>query len=137
MCLWVGIGCQRGVSQLAIHSAIASVFAEYDLDLATIAGLATIDLKANEPGLVAYCRESGWFLKIYRPERLNAVAVNDSSSLVAAAVGTASVAAAAALCAAQSDTLLVPTQKFRLNLESGFVTVAVSAAKGRHRLDRS
>jgi cobalt-precorrin 5A hydrolase len=57
--LWVGIGCQRGISKFAIRQAIESVFTEYDLDLATIAGLATLDRKANEVGLVEYCRESG------------------------------------------------------------------------------
>jgi cobalamin biosynthesis protein CbiG len=126
MYLWVGIGCQRGVSKLAIQRAIESVFAEYDLDLATIAGIATLDLKANEPGLVDYCRESGWFLKTYSPERLNCVTVARSSRLVSTFIGTASVAEAAALCAAQTDILLVPKQKFRLDPESGWVTVALA-----------
>jgi cobalamin biosynthesis protein CbiG len=128
MCLWVGIGCQRGVSKLAIQRAIESVFTQYNLDLATIAGLATVDLKANEPGLLEYCRESGWFLKIYSPERLNSVAVSHRSQLVSELVGTASVAEAAALYAAQTHILLVPKQKFRLDAENGFVTVAISKA---------
>ncbi len=125
-CLWVGIGYQRGVSKLAIRQAIESVFIEHHLDLATIAGLATLDRKANQPGLLEYCRESGWFLKIYRPERLNSVRVDRSSQLVSALVGTASVAEAAALCAAQTDILLVPKQKFCLDPESGAVTVAIA-----------
>ena len=129
MYLWVGIGCQRGVSKLAIQSALESVFTQYNLDLATIAGLATIDRKQNELGLVEYCRESGWFLKIYRSERLNSVAVERSSQLVSVLVGTASVAEAAALCAAQSDILLVPKQKFRLEPESGSVTIAIARGK--------
>jgi cobalamin biosynthesis protein CbiG len=124
--LWVGIGCQRGISKLAIQHAIESVFAEYALDFATIAGLATLDRKANELGLVDYCRESGWFLKTYAPERLNSVMVARPSQLVSALVGTASVAEAAALCAAQTDVLLVPKQKFRLDPESGYVTVAIA-----------
>ncbi len=122
----MGIGCQRGVSKLAIERAIESVFAEYDLDLATIAGLATVDRKANEVGLLECCRESGWFLKIYRPERLNSVAVTYPSQSISALVGTASVAEAAALSAAQMDILLVPKQKFRLDAESGYVTVAIA-----------
>jgi cobalt-precorrin 5A hydrolase len=136
MCLWVGIGCQRGVSKLAIQRAIESVFTEYDLDLATIAGLATVDRKANEPGLLEYCRESGWFLKIYSPERLNSVAVTHPSQLVSKLVGTASVAEAAALCAAQTNILLVPKQKFRLDAESRFVTVAITYCRLRQSPDR-
>ena len=129
MYLWVGIGCQRGVSKLAIQSALESVFTQYNLDLATIAGLATIDRKANELGLVEYCRELGWFLKIYSPERLNSVAVERSSQLVSVLVGTASVAEAAALCAAQTNILLVPKQKFRLDPESQSVTIAIARRK--------
>jgi cobalamin biosynthesis protein CbiG len=129
MCLWVGIGCQQGVSKLAIQCAIESVFTQYNLDLATVAGLATIDLKANELGLVEYCHESGWFLKIYPPERLNCVAVERSSQLVSVLVGTASVAEAAVLCAAQTDILLVPKQKFRLDPEPGWVTIAIARCK--------
>jgi cobalt-precorrin 5A hydrolase len=122
----VGIGCQRGVSKLAIEKAIASIFTEYDLDLATIAGIATLDRKADEIGLVDYCRASGWFLKIYSPERLNSVTVEQSSALVSAFVGTASVAEAAALCAAQTNILLVPKQKLRLDDRSGWIAIAVT-----------
>jgi cobalt-precorrin 5A hydrolase len=137
MGLWVGIGCQRGVSKLAIQRAIESVFTEYNLDLATVAGLATLDRKVNEPGLIEYCHESGLFLKIYSPERLNSVAVGDPSPRVSAVVETVSVAEAAALCAAQTNILLVPKQKFRLDGKSGYVTVAIAgvAESGYNLLD--
>jgi cobalamin biosynthesis protein CbiG len=114
------------VSKLAIERAIEWTFANYDLDLATVLGIATIDFKADELGLVDYCREQGWFLKIYPPGWLNSVRVDHSSTFVATAVGTKSVAEAAALCAAQTDILLVPKQKFRLDADSGWVTIAVS-----------
>ena len=134
--LWVGVGCQQGVRKLAIQKAIEWVFAEYDLDLATIAGIATLDRKADEIGLADYCRESGLFLKTYRPERLNSVTIdrqtcmeqNRSSRLVSSLVETASVAEAAALCAAQADILLVPKQKLRLDPDSGWVTIAIAQA---------
>jgi cobalamin biosynthesis protein CbiG len=126
MGLWIGIGCQRGVSELAIQRAIESVCTEYNLDLATVVGLATLDRKANEPGLVEYCRELGWLLKIYSSEQLNSIAVAHPSPLVAVVTGTASIAEAAALCAAQTDILLIPKQKFRLDHESGFVTLAIA-----------
>ena len=126
MGLWIGIGCQRGVSKLAIGQAIESVFTKYNLDLATVAGLATLDRKANEPGLIEYWRESGWFLKIYSLERLNSVAVTTPSQRVSALVGTTSVAEAAALCAAHTNILLVPKQIFRLVSEAQFVTLAIA-----------
>ena len=124
--LWVGLGCQRGVSRVAIGRAIESIFTQSNLDLATIAGIATIDRKADELGLVDYCHEMGWFLKIYSLERLNAVKAERPSALVAKLVGSASIAEAAALCAAQSDILLVPKQKFSLDGVSEWVTIAVA-----------
>jgi cobalamin biosynthesis protein CbiG len=134
--LWVGVGCQRGVSKLAIQKAIEWVFTQSNLDLATIAGIATLDRKADEIGLADYCRESGLFLKTYRPERLNSVTVdretcmehNLSARLVSSLVETASVAEAAALCAAQTNILLVPKQKLRLDPDSGWVTIAIAQA---------
>jgi cobalamin biosynthesis protein CbiG len=133
--LWVGVGCQRGVSKLAIEQAIEWVFTQSNLDLATIAGLATIDRKADERGLIDYCHESGRFLKIYSPERLNMVAIDrlkiaalsTLNSQLSTPIGTASVAEAAALCAADSDILLIPKRKFRLDSESGWVTIAVAS----------
>jgi cobalamin biosynthesis protein CbiG len=127
--LWVGVGCQRGVSKVAIGKAIECIFTQFNLDLAIIAGFATVDLKADEVGLVDYCRESGWFLKIYTPERLNSVNIDRMTDNVSLStlLGTASVAEAAALCAAQTDLLLVPKQKFRMDAESGWVTIAVAS----------
>ena len=126
MGLWIGIGCQRGVSKLAIGQAIESVFTKYNLDLATVAGLATLDRKANEPGLIEYRRESGLFLKIYSPERLNSVTVTNPSQRVSSLVGTVSVAEAAALCAAQTNILVVSRQIFRLVNQNEFVTLAIA-----------
>jgi cobalt-precorrin 5A hydrolase len=126
MGLWIGIGCQRGVSKLAIQQAIESVFTKYNLDLATVTGLATVDRKANEPGLVEYWRESGWLLKIYSPTQLKSISVAHPSPQVAALVGIDSVAEAAVLCAAQTNMLLVPKQKFRLDHQSGYVTIAIA-----------
>ena len=128
--LWVGLGCQRGVSQVAIFSAIEWVCTQFNLDLDTIAGVATIDLKAEEVGLVDCCRELGWFLKIYSPEWLNSVRQNHLSSILtpnlSTLIGTTSVAEAAAFCAAASNILLVPKQKFRLDSQSGWVTIAIA-----------
>ncbi len=126
---WVGIGYQRSVRILEIDRAIAWVFTEYDLDLATIAGIATIDRQVDEIGLPDYCRAAGWFLKIYSPERLNSVSGIRSSAIVEAFVGTPNVAEAAALCAAQTDTLLVPKQKFQLAPESGWITIAIARVR--------
>jgi cobalt-precorrin 5A hydrolase/precorrin-3B C17-methyltransferase len=119
--LWLGIGCIRGTEQEVIAEAIISVFERYHLALDSIAGIATIDIKADEPGLIAYCQEKGFPLKTFTAEELRDINVPNPSPIVNEEVGTPSVAEAAAL--KMGATLLVSKQ-----IEAASVTVAVSLA---------
>lgn len=58
--LRVGLGCRRGTEQAAIETAVRQVFRENRLALAAISGVSSIDLKQDEPGLLAACRANGW-----------------------------------------------------------------------------
>jgi cobalt-precorrin 5A hydrolase / precorrin-3B C17-methyltransferase len=135
--LWVGVGCERGSSQALIEQAIAQVFAAHHLALGAIAGIASLDLKADEPGLVTLCQKQGWPLRCFSPEQLKAIPVPHPSAVVEAAVGTPSVAEAAALAAARTglteDTygadLRVTKQVIRQADQPGAVTVAVAQAE--------
>lgn len=138
--LWVGIGCVRGTSAQAITRAIEQVCQRYDLAPAAIAGIATIELKADEAGLLAFCQAQELPLKIFTAEVLRAIAVPNPSAVVEEEVGTPSVAEAAALAAAnrhsrenaalqdssQTSILLVP--KEIIKDESSAVTVAIAQA---------
>jgi cobalt-precorrin 5A hydrolase len=97
--LWVGIGCKRGTSREFIENAIAKVCRAYHLAEGAIAGIATIDTKANEAGILELCQERNWALKTFPAHILNSVEVPNPSNIVAQEVGTPSVAEAAALCA--------------------------------------
>ncbi len=119
--LWVGIGCARGTAAETLHTAIQTVFAAHHLSLQAIAGIASADLKKDEPGLVALAQSQGWPLVTFPVATLRAVAVPNPSAVVAQAVGTPSVAEASALQASQGQ-LLVPKQ-----IVAG-VTVAVALA---------
>jgi cobalt-precorrin 5A hydrolase/precorrin-3B C17-methyltransferase len=101
--LWVGIGCVRGTSQAGIATAVEGVLQRYHLARSAIAGLATIDIKADEIGLIDYARTAQLPLRTYPAEILKAVTVPNPSEIVAQAVETPSVAEAAALTAAQAD----------------------------------
>ncbi|HEY9734944.1 MAG TPA: precorrin-3B C(17)-methyltransferase [Trichocoleus sp.] len=143
--LWVGVGCERGSSQALIERAIAQVCQAHHLALGAIAGLATLDLKADEAGLVALSQAQGWPLRCFTPEQLCSVPVPHPSAVVEAAVGTPSVAEAAALLAAAyplgdapahhslnaSDwpPLRVTKQVIRSEDEPGAVTVAIAQAE--------
>lgn len=98
--LWLGIGCERGTPQALMEWAIAQVLQSQHLAMGAVAGVATLDLKGDEAGLVALCREHQWPLRCFSAEALSQVAVPTPSAVVEAAVGTASVAEAAAMLAA-------------------------------------
>ncbi|MFQ4141250.1 precorrin-3B C(17)-methyltransferase [Chlorogloeopsis sp. ULAP02] len=127
--LWVGIGCERGSSRHLIETAIRQVFREHQLAEDAIAGIATIDIKADEVGLVELCQERDWPLKTFTADVLRIVSVPNPSQVVEKEVGTPSVAEAAALCAADEVRLFVPKQIFRLQRELGAVTIAVAEAE--------
>ena len=97
--LWIGIGCERGISREFIETAIQNVCRSYHLAESAIAGIATIHTKANESGIVELCQGRNWPLKTFSAEVLSSVEVPNPSNIVAKEVGTPSVAEAAALCA--------------------------------------
>jgi cobalt-precorrin 5A hydrolase len=100
--LWVGIGCQAATSRELIETAIQSVCRSYHLAESAIAGIATIDTKAGEIGLLELCEARNWPLKTFAADVLSSVEVPNPSDVAATAVGTPSVAEAAALCAIES-----------------------------------
>ncbi len=131
--LWVGLGCERGTDQALMALALTQVCQAHHLALGAIAGLASLDLKADEVGLVQLCQDHGWPLRCFSAEALQAIPVPNPSSVVAEAVGTPSVAEAAAIAAASaSETpgiLRVPKQVIRHPDYAGAVTLAIAEAE--------
>lgn len=129
--LWIGIGCQKGISLQLIGAGIEQICQQYQLFYHDIAGLATIDIKASEFGLREFCRINNLPLKTFSAEMLANVCVPNPNPKLIATVGTPSVAEASAIVAASEITsdikLLVPKQIFRLPGEVGAVTIAVAA----------
>ena len=126
--LWVGIGCNQGISRQMIEAAIEQVFRENQLAESAIAGIATIDVKIDEVGLIEFCLERNLPIKTFSSEILRSVCVPNPSKAVEKEVGTFSVAEAAALCAAQCQNLLVRKQIFRSSIpnQKGAVTIAIA-----------
>jgi cobalt-precorrin 5A hydrolase len=130
--LWVGIGLKKGSSCQLIATAIEKVFQENQLNENAIAGLATIDKKASEIGLIEFCRLRNFTLKIFSAEILSTVSVPNPTHIAATTMGTPSVAEASAILAASHLSpleikLLVPKRIFRLHREATAVTIAVAA----------
>ena len=115
--LVAGVGCSSDATAEASGSWLGSVLSEAGLDRASVAMVATIDRRADHPAL----RGLGLPVQSYGAAELAAVAVPHPSPVVAGAVGTPSVAEAAALLAGGDGSRLVVTKRV-----SGNVTVAVA-----------
>lgn len=119
--LIIGIGCRRGIAKAAIARAVEAALEKAALDPLAAAAAATISLKAEEPGLLAFCRERGLPLQVYSAGELAAVPGDFTASpFVRSVTGVDNVCERAA--AARGGTLLLGKQA----LEG--VTVAIALA---------
>jgi cobalt-precorrin 5A hydrolase/precorrin-3B C17-methyltransferase len=138
--LWVGIGCERGTSKNLIETGIEGVCLQYNLAPEAIAGLATIDIKADERGILQLCQELNWPIQTFTAAELSQIQVPHPSTIVHQEVGTPSVAEAAALLkareqgsrGAEEPILLVPKQVIKQEGEKGALTVAIAQSTVEH-----
>jgi cobalt-precorrin 5A hydrolase / precorrin-3B C17-methyltransferase len=124
--LWIGLGCERNTSRELIEQAIDETCQTYHLAKEAIAGIVSIDLKADETGIVEVCQRRNLIFKTFTAEQLNQVDVPTPSKVVKEEVGTPSVAEAAAILAGKN--LLVSKQIFKSDDRLGAVTVAIAQA---------
>ena len=89
----VGIGARSDVTAEEVLAAVDAVLPPGSRDVR----LATLSTRAAEPGVVDAAAARGWRLTGYSVTELAQIRVPSPSDAVAAAVGTASVAEAAAL----------------------------------------
>jgi cobalt-precorrin 5A hydrolase/precorrin-3B C17-methyltransferase len=98
--LVIGLGASRNVPSEEIAALIDQALDSAGLAPRSVHTAATIDLKQDEPGLLTAVREHGWPLAFFSAADLAQVPVPNPSPVVHSAVGTPSVAEAAALRAA-------------------------------------
>ena len=131
--LVVGVGASRGAPADEVLGLVEEALREAGLSPRSVAELATVDAKSEEPGIVAAAGRLGVPLVTYPAEELADVAVPNPSGAPLAAVGTPSVAEAAAL--ARGGELLVPKRKsVRADGRPAMATCAVARRPGRGRL---
>lgn len=68
--LFVGIGCRRGTPESEIAAFFEEVFALHHLSRNAVAGVASIDLKADEEGLLRFCGGQGFPVHFFTGEEL-------------------------------------------------------------------
>ncbi|MDH3346540.1 MAG: cobalt-precorrin 5A hydrolase [Desulfobulbaceae bacterium] len=118
--LVVGIGCNRGVSAKCIERACTEVFADHGLFLNAIRNLASIDIKADERGLLDFAAGKGYEIDFFSSSQLNEVANISESQAVLRATGAKGVAEPASILSAGNHRLIVRKVKCK------DVTIAVT-----------
>jgi cobalt-precorrin 5A hydrolase/precorrin-3B C17-methyltransferase len=127
--LVVGVGASKGAPVEEVLGLVEGALREAGLSPRSVAELATVDAKSEEPGIVAAAARLGVPLVTYSAEELAAVEVPNPSDAPLTAVGTPSVAEAAALV--RGGELLVPKKKSRGRPAMATCAVVRRPARGR------
>lgn len=114
--LALGIGCERGCPAEEVEALVRETLRSADLAEASVAGIFSLDLKEDEPALIALAGRLGVPLRVFDAARLEAETprLATPSEAVFREVGCHGVAEAAALAAAgPRGDLAVPKRKTR------------------------
>ena len=76
----VGIGCRRGTDFAALEAAVDAALSQAGIAPEAVCGLATIDVKADEPAVIALAQKRAWPLRTYSACELSAVEGEFASS---------------------------------------------------------
>lgn len=136
--LAIGVGCERGCSPVELIRLVQGMLAERNLARAAIAGVYSLDLKADEPAMHELARWLEAPLRFFDAATLEAETprLANPSDVVFAEVGCHGVSEAAALAAAGPDAALLAEKR-----KSARATCAIAlapqpfdgAARGRRR----
>lgn len=129
--LIAGIGCNSGTGAEEITRAVRDTLNEARLSFFSLAAMATIDKKAAEPGLVAFCRKHHLPILAYTPEQLNGVTGVTPSPAAQKATGAQAVAEPAAILGSDQGILLVAKQRI------GNVTVALAEKRNTAEFEKT
>lgn len=136
--LVVGVGCRRGAPASEILELVHAVLAEAGLAAESVCALASVENKREERGLLEAAATHAWPLRFFSAGALAATPVPTPSEAVRQAVGTASVAEAAALREAAAPVRLEEMPRLPelviAKRSSAMATVAVARRPVRGRL---
>ncbi|MGW0736180.1 precorrin-3B C(17)-methyltransferase [Streptomyces sp. NPDC002851] len=130
--LVIGVGASKGAPVDEVLGLVRDALADAGLSPASICELATVDAKADEAGIVGAAEALGVPLVTYGAEELAGVDVPNPSEAPREAVGTPSVAEAAALV--RGGELVVPKRKSAPEGRAAMATCAVVRRGPRGRL---
>ena len=110
--LVAGIGCNRNTPMDEIKGLLDEVLKNHGLADSSLSRIATIDLKADEPGLLELAKTLNVPIDFFSREKLGQIKdIQTPSTMVENYIGVKSVCEAAAILASQMGTLIVSKQK--------------------------
>ena len=124
--LFAGFGCRRGCSQQTLTALLHQTLAEHDLPLHAVRGIASIQAKADEPGLLALAEALGLPLICFEVSQLARVEhlLSQRSASAFAHTGCWGVAESAALALAEGHSLLPHLRVTRQVLDGATLALA-------------
>lgn len=127
----IGVGCRKGKEAEKIETFIMSNLQEIGISLMQVFGMASIDVKKDEPGLLGFCRKEKLEFITYTAEELRCVEGNfHKSEFVREQVGVDNVCERAALKMCEPEGKLV----YEKHAEDG-VTIAIARREWRVNFD--
>lgn len=132
--LFVGIGCKRGTPEALIRSAYEEALERAGAFPYQVKALASVDLKADEKGLLEFASTMGLPIHFYRAEELRKCAEANHvkiSEFVQKTIGVGNVCESAALMEASKGRTLLPKTKFTKVTAAIAVGLSGSLASGR------
>jgi cobalt-precorrin 5A hydrolase/precorrin-3B C17-methyltransferase len=135
--LALGVGCERGTDPDELIRLVTETLAARQLSRAAVAGVFSLDLKADEAAVAALGRALAVPIRFFSTEELGAQAPRlvNPSEIVRREVGIAGVAEAAALAAAgpQASLVIAKTRSARATLAVARAPEPLVALPGRAR----
>lgn len=102
--LFIGFGCRRGATVKEFQDVLDDLVTHHNIHLDAITGIASIDLKNDEDGLLKIAEKYGWPLNFFTKEQINAICPSVQESKIYEKVGVYGVCEPAALLAASQGT---------------------------------
>ena len=113
--LYMGIGCKRGTTENLIQDAFEGALKLADAYDYQVASLASVDVKADEKGLLDFAKHKNIPIHFYKAEELKTIADEyslETSEFVEKKIGVGNICQSAALKEANRGKTLLPKTKF-------------------------
>ncbi|MDH4263415.1 MAG: cobalamin biosynthesis protein [Spirochaetia bacterium] len=119
----IGIGCNRNTTEAEIENVVFETLRELKFNIKSVRGLASIDLKSNEAGLISFCNNMKWPIVFYNARELNTVTIENRSDTVFKHTGAYGVSEPAAKMYTKNENLVL------VKKISGNVTISVGVLR--------